>query len=115
MRVDSFRDIAAGMAKDAALGRFIGVGIVEQRGHGMPAVVCRMAVGTNAMHDRPPEEAVAAVGVRTARLIGYKTITGAFHPCLNERQDSVMYRNDADAGSGFAVRDADISLAQVYI
>lgn len=63
MRVDSFRNIAASMAEYPSFRCLIGTSIVEQRGHGMPAVMGSVAISPDTVHDGPPEDAVAAVRV----------------------------------------------------
>lgn len=110
MRVDALCDVAAGMAEDAALCSLVGSGIIKQRRDGMPAVVSSMAIGTDEMHDGPPDSAVPPIVVRSSRIIADKRITWAGHAGFYEWCDAVMYGDDADAGGGFAPCDADIAL-----
>lgn len=115
MRVDALCDVTARMAEDAALGRFIGIGIIQQRRYCMSAVMSCVPVSTDVMHDRPPYRTVPPVVVWTAVTIADKGITWAFHAGLDERRDAVMDGNDADAGGGFAPCDADIALTQMDV
>lgn len=115
MRVDSLRNVTAGMAEDAAFCCFVRAGIIKQRGHGMPAVVGCMTIGTDAVHDGPPYCAVSAIVVRPSRIIANKGIAWAFHAGFYEWCDSVMDGDDADAGGGFAPCDADIALTKMDV
>ena len=115
MRVDSLRNVTAGMAEDAAFCCLVRAGIIKQRGHGMPAVVRCVPVSTDAVHDRPPDCAVLAIVVRPSRIIADKRITWAFHAGLDERCDAVMYGDNADASGGFAPCDADIALSEMDV
>ena len=81
----------------------------------MSAVVGCMTIGTDAVHDRPPDCAVPPVVVWTAVTIADKGIAWAFRAGLDERCDAVMYGDDADSGGGFASGDADITLAQMDV
>lgn len=98
MRVDSLRNVTAGMAEDAALCYLVRAGIIKQRRYCMPTVVGCMTIGTDAVHDRPPDCAVPAIVVRPSRIIADKRITWAFHAGLDERRDAMMDGDDADAG-----------------
>ena len=115
MRVDALCDVAARMAEDAALGRFIGIGIIKQRRYCMSAVVGCMPVSTDEMHDGPPYCEVSAIVVRPSRIIANKGIAWAFHAGFYEWCDSVMDGDDADAGGGFAPGNTDIALAQMDV
>ena len=115
MRVDSLRNVTAGMAEDAALCCLVRAGIIKQRRYCMPTVVGCMTIGTDAVHDRPPYRTVPAIIVRPSRIIANKGIAWAFHAGLDERCDAVMYGDNADAGSGFAPCDADIALTQMDV
>ena len=110
MRVDSLRNVTAGMAEDAALCCLVRAGIIKQRRYCMPTVVGCMTIGTDAVYDRPPDCAVPPVVVRPSRIIANKGITWAFHAGFYEWGDAVMYRDDADSGGGFASGDTDIAL-----
>ena len=115
MRVDALCDVAASMAEDAALCSLVGSGIIKQRRDGMPAVVSSMAIGTDEMHDGPPYCAVPPIVVRPPRIIADKRITWAGHAGFYDWCDAVMYRDDADAGGGFAPCDADIALSEMDV
>lgn len=115
MRVDALCDVAASMAEDAAFCRFVRAGIIKQRRYCMPTVVGCMTIGTDAVHDRPPDCAVPAIVVRPSRIIADKRITWAFHAGLDERRDAMMDGDDADAGGGFAPCDADIALTKMDV
>lgn len=115
MRVDALCDVTARMAEDAALGRFIGIGIIKQRRYCMSAVVGCMTIGTDAVHDRPPDCAVPAIVVRPSRIIADKRITWAGHAGFYEWCNAVMDGDDADAGGGFAPCDADIALTKMDV
>lgn len=115
MRVDSLRNVTAGMAEDAALCCLVRAGIIKQRRYCMPTVVGCMTIGTDEMHDRPPVCAVPPVVVWTAVTIADKGIAWAFHAGLDERCDAVMYGDNADAGGGFAPCDADIALTKMNV
>ena len=115
MRVDALCDVAAGMAEDAAFCCLVGSGIIKQRRDGMPAVVSSMAIGTDEMHDGPPYCAVPAVIIRPAGVIGDKRFAGTAHVGFHQRQDSMVYRDDADAGVRLALCDADTVLTQMDV
>ena len=115
MRVDALCDVAASMAEDAAFCCLVRAGIIKQRRYCMSAVVGCMPVSTDEMHDRPPDCAVPPVVVWTAVTIADKGIAGAFHAGRDERCDAVMYGDNADAGGGFAPRDADIALTKMNV
>lgn len=115
MRVDSLRDVAAGMAEDATFCRFVRAGIVKQRRYCMSAVVSCVPVSANEMHGRPPDGAVPPIVVWLPRIVADKCITWAGHAGFYEWCDAVMYGDEADASGGFAPCDADIALVQMYI
>ncbi len=115
MRVDALCNVAAGMAEDAAFCRLVGSGIIKQRRHRVPAVVGCVPISTDEMHDRPPYRAVPPIVVRPSCRIAYKGITWAFHSGLDERRNTVMYGDDADAGGGLALCDADTALTQMDV
>ena len=115
MSVDAFRNVTAGMTEDAALGCLVRAGIIQQRRYCMSAVMRSMAVSADEMHDRPPDGAVPPIVVWLAHIIADEGITWAFHAGLDERSDAVMYRDNADTGSCFAVRDIDVPLTQVHV
>ena len=115
MRVDALCDVAAGMAEDAAFCCLVRAGIIKQCSHGMSAVVRRVSVSTDEMHDRPPDCAVPPIVVRPPRIIANECITWAFHAGLDERRNTAMYGDDADAGGGFAPCDADTVLTQMDV
>lgn len=103
------------MAEDAAFCRLVRAGIIKQRRYRVPAVMRSMAVSADEMHDRPPDGAVPPIVVWLAHIIADEGITWAFHAGLDERSDAVMYRDDTDAGGGFAPCDADIALTQMDV
>lgn len=115
MGIDALCDVAASMAKDAAFCCLVRAGIIKQRRYCMPTVVGCMTIGTDAVHDRPPDCAVPAIIVRASRIIANKGITWAFHAGLDERRNTVMYGDDADTGGGFAPCDADIALSEMDV
>ena len=115
MRIDALCDVATGMAEDAAFCSLVGSGIIKQRRHRVPAVMRSMAIGTDAVHDRPPDGAVPPIVVRPSCRITDEGITWAFHSGLDERRNAMMYGDDADAGGGLASGDADITLTQMDI
>ena len=115
MRVDSLRNVTAGMAEDAAFCCLVCAGIIKQCGHGMSAVVGCVSVSTDEMHDRPPDCAVPAIVVRASRIIADKRITWAGHAGFYEWCNAVMYGDDADPGGGFASGDADITLTKMDV
>lgn len=115
MRVDSLRNVTAGMAEDAAFCRLVCADIIKQRRHRVPAVMCSMAISADAVHDGPPYCAVTPIVVRPSRIIADKRITWAFHAGLDERRDAMMNGDDADAGGGLAPCDADIALTKMDV
>ena len=115
MRVDALCDVAAGMAEDAAFCCLVRAGIIKQCSHGMSAVVRRVTFGTDKLHDRAPDGAVTAVIIRPAGVIGDKRFAGTAHVGFHQRQDSMVYRDDADAGGRLALCDADTVLTQMDV
>ena len=115
MRVDSFRDVTAGVAENTALSYLIGTGIIEQAGDRVPAVMGSVAIGPDAVHDGPPDSAVAAIGVGITGIICYEMVARTGHPSLDERRDAMMDGDDADAGGSFAPCDADIALSEMDV
>ena len=115
MRVDALCDVAASVAEKTPLCRLVGSGIIKQRRHRVPAVMRSMAVSVDEMHNRTPDGAVPAIIVRLSRLVADECITWEVHVGLDERCDAVMYRDDADAGGGLALCDADIALSQMNV
>lgn len=115
MRVYTLGNVASGMAEDAAFCRLVRASIIKQRRHRVPAVMGCMAICTDAVHDGPPDGAVPAIIVRPSRLVANEGITWAFYAGLDERRNAVMYRDDTDAGGGFAPCDADIALTQMDV
>lgn len=61
VRVDPFRNVAAGMAEDAAFCRLVGSGIIKQCRHRVPAVMRSMAIGMDVVHDSTPYRAVPPI------------------------------------------------------
>lgn len=115
MRVDALRDVAAGMAEDAAFCCLIGIGIIKQRRYRVPAVMSCVPIGADVMHDRPPKGAVPSIVIRLSCLITNKRIAWAGHSQLNKRCDAVMDGDDAETGGGLALCDADIALSEMDI
>lgn len=115
MSVDTFRNVTAGMTEDAAFCCLVCAGIIKQRRYCMSAVVGCMTIGTDAVHDRPPDSAVTAVIIRPAGVIGDKRFAGTAHVGFHQRQDSMVYRDDADAGGRLALCDADTVLTQMDV
>ena len=115
MRVDALCNVAAGMAEDAAFCRLVRAGIIKQRRHRVPAVMRSMAVSADVVHDSTPYRAVPPIVVRPSRRITDEGIPWAFHSGLDERRNAVMYRDDADAGGGLALCDANIALTQMDV
>lgn len=115
MRVDSLRNVTAGMAEDAAFCCLVRAGIIKQCGYGMSAVVRCVPISTDEMHDRTPDCAVPAIVVRPSRIIADKRITWAGHAGFYEWCDAMMYGDEADASGGFAPCDADIALTKMDV
>ena len=101
MCVDTLGNVTAGMAEDTAFSRFIGPGIIKQSGYRMPTVMSCMAIGMNAMHDRPPKCAVPAIVVVVAGAVSYQVLSRHLHPGGYERLNPVMYGYRSDAGLCF--------------
>lgn len=115
MRIDALCDVASSMAEDAAFCRLVCSGIIKQRCDRVPAIVRSMAIGPDEMHNRPPDGAVPSIVVWSAVPITDEGVTWAFHAGLDERRNAMMYWDDADAGGRLALRDADITLAQMDV
>lgn len=115
MRVDSLRNVTAGMAEDAALCCLVRAGIIKQRRYCMPTVVRRVTFGTDVVHDSTPYRAVPPIVVRPSRRIADECIPWAFHSGLDERRDAMMDWDDTDAGGRFASGDSDIALTEMDV
>ena len=85
MGIDSLRDVAASVAKDAALGCLVSAGIVQQRCYRVPTIVCGVPIGANEPHHGTPYVAVPAVVIRLPGAVSDEVLSRRCHPGLDKR------------------------------
>lgn len=107
MCIDRFRYPGTGMAKDSLFGRFVCTGVIQQRGHGMAAVMGRMIADVAGFHNAVPQAAEPGIRIGVAVSIGNQRFAGGLHPRQHERKNPAVYGNRPYAGSRFAFCDPE--------
>ena len=74
MRVDSLRNVTAGMAEDAAFCCLVRAGIIKQRRHGVTAVMGSVPISLDGVHYCTPEQTIPVVIVWFAG-VGYQIVS----------------------------------------
>ena len=107
MCIYSLRHSGPGMAKDTFFGRFVCAGVIQQRGHGMSAVMGRMLMDIAGCHNAVPQAAEPGIRIGTAISIGNQCLTGGLHPRQDERKYFIVYWYRPYAGGGFTFCDPE--------
>ena len=106
---------APGMPQDTSFGGLICPGVVQERGYGVPAVMCGVLAAVDPGHDLVPDGAVPGVAVSSTIGIRDQHLSRAVHPGGYERQDPVMDGDGPDPGLCLGPDDPDGLLPEADI